>query len=113
MKKTFSCFIPLALAAIVCGAFFPRSVKVSADNPAKAVTEIVTDGLTYRKFEYEDNGKQTLFYGEYNPSADNAGYEFVIHNVKDDAGKIVRTTVSDIAADYTKKTGKKLSLIHI
>ena len=58
MKKTFSCFIPLALAAIVCGAFFPRSVKVTADNPAKAVTQIVTDGLTYRKFEYEDNGKQ-------------------------------------------------------
>ena len=110
MKKTFSCFIPLTLAAIVCGAFFPRSVKVSADNPAKAVTETVTDGLTYRKFEYEDNGKQTLFYGEYNPSADNAGYEFVIHNVKDDAGKIVRTTVSDIAADYTKKTGKKVKL---
>ena len=110
MKKAISCFIPLALAAIVCGAFFPQTVKVSADNPAKAVTETVTDGLTYRKFEYEDNGKQTLFYGEYNPSADNAGYEFVIHNVKDDAGKIVRTTVSDIAADYTKKTGKKVKL---
>ena len=62
MKKAISCFIPLALAAIVCGAFFPQTVKVSADNPAKAVTETVADGLTYRKFEYEDNGKQTLLF---------------------------------------------------
>ncbi len=111
MRKAFFCFLPAALAAIVCGAFIPQSVgRVSAENPVNAVTEKSINGLTYKKFEYEDNGRQTLFYGEYNPAAEGAEYEFVIHNVKNDAGKIVKTAVSDIAADYTAKTGKKVTL---
>lgn len=106
MRKAFFCFLPAALAAIVCGAFIPQSVgRVSAENPVNAVTEKSINGLTYKKFEYEDNGRQTLFYGEYNPAAEGAGYEFVIHNVKNDAGKIVKTAVSDIAADYPESAG--------
>lgn len=74
-------------------------------NPTATVTK---EWGTYKKYQYtETDGKQTLFYGEYKPSA-TSKYEFVVHDVRNSAGAVVAKTVANIAKDYQEKTGRKV-----
>ncbi len=85
------------------------ALAANAETFAAPSEEKTVNGIVYKKFEYTDGGKQVLFYGEYNPAAKD-DYEFVIHNVRGTDGKAARTSVSDIAADYERSTGKKVML---
>lgn len=107
MKKQFliSVFSVLAAALLLpVGAVSASAAVLNAPTVEQTV-----NGITYKKYEYTDGGKQVLFYGEYKPSKE-SDYEFVIHNVRNDAGNITRTTVANIAADYTAKTGRKVAM---
>lgn len=86
-------------------------ITAKADLSVNAPTEEKNiDGLIYRKYEYSDShGEQKLFYGEYRPSEDSE-YEFVVHNILGDDNAPILSTVSDIAADFTQKTGRKTVL---
>ncbi len=107
MKRRFL----LSLATLVL--LLPMTVCRVAS--AATITDIGTPTATvtkawgtYKKYQYsETDGKQTLFYGEYKPTAD-SDYEFVVHDVRNTDGSIKPTTVPNIAKDYEAKTGRKV-----
>jgi len=77
------------------------------DNPNYQVD---INGIRYtEKTVTENSKKQNLFYGEYNTTAENAKYEWVIHSVRDGSTTTLKT-VMDIAKDYEAKTGRKVML---
>lgn len=68
------------------------------------------NGIRYvEKTATENGAKQNLFYGEYNTTAENAEYEWVIHSVREGSNTTLKT-VMDIAKDYEAKTGRKVML---
>lgn len=107
MKKKIMISV-LSLLAVAC--ILPvGTVSASAATLNTPATTQTVDGVTYKKYSYSDgSGKQVLFYGEYNATAENSKYEYVIHNVRNDSGSVVLTNVQGIAADYTAKTGRKV-----
>lgn len=71
---------------------------------------ILENGFKYVEKTTTENGKtQKIFYGEYNPTAEDAEYEWVLHTVKNENGTVL-TNVLDIAKDYEKTTGRKVML---
>ena len=50
------------------------------NNPTYSQT---TDGIVYKEQTVSEGGTQKLFYGEYNTTASNAKYEWVIHSIRD------------------------------
>lgn len=71
---------------------------------------ILENGFKYLEKTTTENGKtQNIFYGEYNPTAEDAEYEWVLHTIKDENGTVL-TNVLDIAKDYEKTTGRKVML---
>lgn len=84
-------------------------------NVALAFTEVFEDttfrhsqeGFSYKEASFSHDGKQRLYYGEYNPTQQNSRYQWVIHSVRENY-TTTRTTVLDIAKDYEATTGKKV-----
>lgn len=96
-----------ALAALMV---MPLSVSVastSAMTIGEPVTKLTSKGWgNYYKYNFNYNGNQNVFYGEYN--IDLGEYEFVVHNVLDSNGLPIRKAVNKIAEDFTQKTGRKV-----
>ena len=68
------------------------------------------DGINYvEKSAYDTGYKQNIFYGEYNSTADDAKYEWVIHSIRNGSDTTL-STVMDIAKDYENTTGRKVML---
>ena len=77
------------------------------DNPSVSMD---IDGIKYVEAEATENGKiQKIFYGEYNTTAEDAEYEWVIHSIRDGSNTTL-TNVLNIAKDYEEKTGRKVML---
>ena len=57
------------------------------------------NGLTYVEQELDEGGVQKLFYGEYNTSAEDAEYEWVLHSIRN-GNKTTLSSVMNIAKDY-------------
>ena len=72
--------------------------------------QINVDGINYVETSVSDGGTQKIFYGEYNTTADDAKYEWVIHNISDGNGGTKLSTVMNIAKDYEAKTGRRVML---
>ena len=69
-----------------------------------------TDGIKYvEKSAYDTGYRQNIFYGEYNTTADDAKYEWVIHSIRDGSNTTL-STVMNIAKDYENTTGRKVML---
>ena len=68
------------------------------------------DGFHYVEKETKNNNlNQKIFYGEYNTTAEDAKYEWVIHSIREGSTTTL-TNVLDIARDYEAKTGRKVML---
>ena len=67
------------------------------------------DGMKYSEATVSDGGTQKIFYGEYNTTAEDAKYEWVIHSIRDGSDTTL-STVMNIAKDYEAKTGRKVML---
>lgn len=68
------------------------------------------NGLKYVEKSTTDNGySEKIFYGEYNPTAPDAEYEWVLHKITNDSGTVL-STVMDIAKNYENATGRKVML---
>ena len=68
------------------------------------------DGINYVEISAYDTGyKQNIFYGEYNTTADDAKYEWVIHSIRNGSDTTL-STVMNIAKDYENTTGRKVML---
>lgn len=68
------------------------------------------NGISYKEATVKENGStQKLFYGEYNTTADDAEYEWVIHSIREGSNTTLSTVMS-IAKDYEAKTGRKVML---
>jgi hypothetical protein len=107
MKKVLS-FVSLLVVFVLL-----MTVTVSAfsssvlDNPNY---QLDIDGIRYtEKTTTENSKKQNIFYGEYNTTAEDSKYEWVIHSVRDGSTTTLKT-VMDIAKDYEAKTGRKVML---
>lgn len=101
----------LLLGALAALMVMPLSVSVasaSAITIGSPVTQLTSKGWgKYYKYNFNYNGNQNVFYGEYDVrNLDD--YEFVVHNVKNSSGAPVLKKVKDIADDFTSKTGRKV-----
>ena len=68
------------------------------------------DGFLYVEKETKNNNaNQKIFYGEFNTTAEDAKYEWVIHSIRDGSNTTL-TNVMNIAKDYEAKTGRKVML---
>ena len=68
------------------------------------------NGLKYVEKSTTDNGySEKIFYGEYNSTAPDAEYEWVLHKITNDSGTVL-STVMDIAKNYENATGRKVML---
>lgn len=107
LKKRFVCMLSACMAvftlATVASAAFSTSVL---DNPTYSYEK---NGMSYVEQTVSEGGTQKLFYGEYDATASDAKYEWVIHSVRKGTATTL-TTVMDIAKDYEKQTGKKVML---
>ncbi len=107
LKKRFVCMLSACMAvftlATVASAAFSTSVL---DNPTYSYEE---NGVSYVEQTVSEGGTQKLFYGEYDATASNSKYEWVIHSVRSGSNTTL-STVMDIAKDYEKQTGKKVML---
>ena len=107
LKKRFICMLSACMAvltlATVASAAFSTSVL---DNPTYSYE---SNGVSYVEQTVSEGGTQKLFYGEYDATASNAKYEWVIHSVRSGSDTTL-STVMDIAKDYEKQTGKKVML---
>ncbi len=107
MKKVIGFVLVMALAisafSIQGFAAFQSTVL---NNPDYSLQE---NGILYQEKALEEAGKQAIFYGEYNSTAPNAKYEWVIHSIRDGSDTTL-TTVMDIAKDFEAKTGRKVML---
>ena len=92
----------ILVAALPFTAVSAGAATLDAPTEQKTV-----NGVTYKKYQYNDGYKQVLFYGEYKPE-ENSDYEYVIHNIKNSSDAVTLSTVAAIAADYTAKTGRKV-----
>lgn len=108
MKKLFLVFvIVLTIATMVFSNVALAFSEDVLDNPDYTFEQ---DGIVYKEKTTTYNGNaQKLFYGEYNSTADNARYEWVIHSVRNDSTTTLNT-VMDIAKDYEQTTGRKVML---
>ena len=107
MKKVLSFLslvIVLALLMTVTVSAFSSSVLSSPNY------QLDIDGVRYvEKTTTENSSKQNIFYGEYNTTAENAEYEWVIHSIREGSNTAL-STVMNIAKDYEAKTGRKVML---
>ncbi len=107
MKKIIGFILIFALvvsvAAIPCSAAFQSGLLDGADF------EWTENGIVYQEKLLQENGKQALFYGEYNTSMADARYEWVIHSIREGT-ETTLTTVMGIAKDYEAETGRKVML---
>ena len=82
--------------------------QFSADvlkNPDYSLNE---NGFKYvEKSAYDTGYKQNIFYGEYNTTAEDAEYEWVIHSIRN-GNNTKASTVMQIAKDYENTTGRKV-----
>ena len=67
------------------------------------------DGIIYKEATVTEGGTQKIFYGEYNSTADDAEYEWVVHSIRDGSNTTL-STVMNIAKDYEAETGRKVML---
>lgn len=107
MKKVLS-FLSLVIVFVllmtVTVSAFSSSVLSSPDY------QLDFDGIRYvEKTTTENSKKQNIFYGEYNTTAENAEYEWVIHSIREGSNTTL-STVMNIAKDYEAKTGRKVML---
>lgn len=107
MKKVLS-FLSLVIVFVLL-----MTVTVSAFSASVLSSpnyQLDIDGIRYvEKTTTENSKKQNIFYGEYNTTAENAEYEWVIHSVRDGSNTTL-STVMNIAKDYEAKTGRKVML---
>lgn len=105
----------LCLAILALGLLLPVSTAQVASAASivdfgSADATATKDWGVYKKYQYTENGNaQTLFYGEYKPTA-TSDYEFVVHTVRKADGSVQKSKVSAIAADFTAKTGRKVKM---
>ncbi len=102
-KKVFSFLLALVMLATVTAAAVTAG---PLDAPDYTLEQ---DGIRYKEQVIDMGGKQAVFYGEYNTTAADAKYEWVIHSIRDGADTTL-TTVMDIARDYEAKNGRKVML---
>ncbi len=96
------------ILAVACMVFPIATFSASAAILNTPTEQKTVDGVTYKKYEYTDNGKQTMFYGEYKPGEDSE-YEFIIYNrYSSSSGTVQLTTVAKLAQEFTEKTGRKV-----
>lgn len=95
----------LAVIAMPIGAMAAFFADV-LENPTYSLKE---NGLTYVEQELDEGGVQKLFYGEYNTSAEDAEYEWVLHSIRN-GNKTTLSSVMNIAKDYEQQTGRKVML---
>ena len=95
----------LAVIAMPIGAMAAFSSNL-LDDPTYSLKE---NGITYLEQEFNEGGVQKLFYGEYNTTAEDAEYEWVIHSIRD-GNKTTLSNVLKIAQDYEAKTGRKVMM---
>ena len=106
MKKT---LFYVAVALLIASFALPTTAWAFTaqvlDNPDYSFSE---NGFVYKEKKTKSNGvSQSLFYGEYNATASDAKYEWVIHSVR--SGSVTtKSTVEEIAEDYTKTSGRKV-----
>ncbi len=67
------------------------------------------NGFKYVEKTVSEGGTQKIFYGEYNTTAEDAEYEWVIHSIRD-GSETTLSTVMNIANDYEAQTGNKVML---
>ena len=107
MKKTLSFFtlaLVLMLLMSISASAFTSSV-LSSPSYQKNI-----DGINYVETTVKENGStQKIFYGEYNATAEDAKYEWVIHSVRE-GSETTLSTVMNIAKDYEASTGNKVML---
>lgn len=107
MKKTLS---SLSLAIVIT---LLLSISVSAFSAGVLDApdyQLDINGINYvEKATIEANYKQKIFYGEYNTTAEDAEYEWVIHGIRNGSTTTL-STVMDIANDYEATTGRKVML---
>lgn len=104
MKKLFGAMAALlAVVMLTQGA----SAVFSGTLLEDPTYSLAANGFTYKEQTVIEAGVQKLYYGEYNATAADAQYEWVIHSIRD-GSKTTLTTVMDIAKDYEEKTGQKV-----
>lgn len=107
MKKVLS-FLTTATALVLL-----MTISVSAFSAgvlSSPTFELNINGISYIEKETTNNGlKQKIFYGEYNTTAEDAEYEWVIHSIRDGSNTTL-TNVMNIAKDYEATTGRKVML---
>lgn len=106
-KKIILAVLAVFLAVVVLPSWASAAFSTSVlDNPVYSFNQ---NGFRYVEQTVNEGGTQKLFYGEYNPNASNAKYEWVIHSIRKGSDTTL-STVMDIAKDYEKQTGKKVML---
>lgn len=107
LKKRLICAISACMAVFTLSTAASAAFSTSVlDNPTYSYEK---NGISYVEQKVNEGGTQKLFYGEYDATASNAKYEWVIHSVRKGTSTTL-TTVMDIAKDYEKQTGKKVML---
>ena len=106
MKKTLFYVVVVLLIASLTVPFAASAFTAQVfDNPDYTSER---DGFVYKEKQTKEKGvSQSLFYGEYNATASDAKYEWVIHSVRD--GLVTtKSTVTEIAENYTQTSGRKV-----
>ena len=110
MKKILSIISLVLVFAMMTTITVSAMGQFSADvlkNPDYSLNE---NGFKYvEKSAYDTGYKQNIFYGEYNTTAEDAEYEWVIHSIRNGSDTTL-STVMDIAKDYENTTGRKVML---
>lgn len=106
MKQKFLTVISIILLAAVVAPNFAYAFSTDVlDNPTYMQS---ADGFTYKEVSVSENGfTRKLYYGEYNATASDSKYEWVLHSVRSGSTTTL-TTVRDIAEDYEETTGRKV-----
>ena len=110
MKKILSIISLVLVFAMMTTITVSAMGQFSADvlkNPDYSLNE---NGFKYvEKSAYDTGYRQNIFYGEYNTTADDAEYEWVIHSIRK-GNNTKASTVMQIAEDYEKTTGRKVMM---
>lgn len=107
MKKTLTSLTVVIVFILLMTITISAFTSSVLSNPTYSTN---INGIKYvEKSTTENSSKQYIFYGEYNTTAEDAEYEWVVHSIRDGSNTTL-STVMDIAKDYEATTGRKVML---
>ncbi len=107
MKKIILSILAILLIAVICIPF-TTAYAFSSNVLSSPSYQLEQNGFIYKEATVkEGSSNRKLFYGEYNATADDSKYEWVIHSVRNGTDTTL-STVMDIAKNFESTTNRKV-----